>query len=86
MVTIEMDSNIYNTYFRNRQVLVLRLKIIRVDDTCGADHIKTLNLQAYHGFEGRFFCIGMRFENNSRIIVIYVILTVYGENSITNSC
>ena len=33
-------------------------------------------------FGGRFL---KRFEKNSKRIAIYVILTVYGENSITNS-
>ena len=36
-------------------------------------------------FGGRLFRIGIRFENISKMIVIYVIFTVYGENSITNS-
>ena len=36
-------------------------------------------------FKGRFFHIGVRFEDNSNMILIYVILTVYGKNSITNS-
>ena len=36
-------------------------------------------------FGGNFFRSGIRFENNSKMVVIYVILIVYGENSITNS-
>ena len=36
-------------------------------------------------FGGRFFRIGKRFENNLNMIVICVILSVYGENFITNS-
>ena len=28
-------------------------------------------------FGGRFFRIGIRFENNSKLTVVYVILTVY---------
>ena len=36
-------------------------------------------------FGGRFFSIGIRFENNSRMSVIYIILIVYGEKSITTS-
>ena len=36
-------------------------------------------------FGGRFFRIEMRFENDSTMIILYVTLSVYSENSITNS-
>ena len=36
-------------------------------------------------FGGSFFRIGIKFKNNSKMIVIHLILTVYVENSITNS-
>ena len=36
-------------------------------------------------FGGTFFRIGSRFKNNFNMIVICVILSVYGVNSITNS-
>ena len=36
-------------------------------------------------FGGRLFRIEMRFENNSELMVIYIIVTVYGENFIINS-
>ena len=34
---------------------------------------------------GNFFRIGIWFENKSKMIVTYVVLTVYGENLIANS-
>ena len=37
------------------------------------------------GFGGRFFRIGIRFENISKMIVITVVLTIYGKNSIKDS-
>ena len=33
---------------------------------------------------GRFFRVGIRLETNSKRIIIYAILSVYGENSIKN--
>ena len=35
-------------------------------------------------FEGGYFCVGKRLETNSKRIIIYAFLSVYGENSITN--
>ena len=48
-------------------------------------HIQGGSIKPLLRFGGRFFRIGVRFEYNSKMMVMYVILTVYGKNSITNS-
>ena len=48
-------------------------------------HIQGGSIKPLLRFGGRFLRIGMRFENNLHMIVICIIVSVYGENFITNS-